>query len=382
MNLKYIIHYFIFLGTLYSQCESYNIEECFDDPYCIWEENLVLQNCDSQQDELVCNSINECSWEIQTTYYSCSNFGSSSSCSEYSDYGCSWEWSWGGWGNHGSSCAGGGFQIDNSICGGQDYIIDEGICVLDLPPECSEMNETECSSDDVCEWVEDIEIGQCSQFDNSENSCTDYPGECFWDEDITYASCNYPNSGICNSYAGCYWDCYYGYCDCYGQQQIVDTECIGQYETDNSYCQEIVMPECSEMEQSNCEDDFGCDWVEDIDYASCSDLSISDCSQYFDDGCILDSDCIQWGSWYSWICYEYGQSYCTGGSYQLDNSYCEQNEYQLGDLNQDSLINIQDVILAINLILYGEFYLSADINLDSTVNVLDVIQIVNIILNN
>ena len=133
MNLKYIIHCFICLGTLYSQCESYNIEECFDDPHCIWEENLVLQNCDSQQDELVCNSINECSWEIQTTYYSCSNFGSSSSCSEYSDYGCSWEWSWGGWGNHGSSCAGGGFQIDNSICGGQDYIIDEGICILDLP---------------------------------------------------------------------------------------------------------------------------------------------------------------------------------------------------------------------------------------------------------
>ena len=51
-------------------------------------------------------------------------------------------------------------------------------------------------------------------------------------------------------------------------------------------------------------------------------------------------------------------------------------------MNQDSIINIQDVIIIINLILNAEFELVADINLDSTVNVLDVIQIVNIILNN
>ena len=353
MNLKYIIHCFIFLGTLYSQCESYNLEECFEDPYCIWEENLVLQNCDSQQDELVCNSINECSWEIQTTYHSCSNFGSSSSCSEYSDYGCSWEWSWGGWGNHGSSCTGGGFQIDNSICGGQDYIIDEGICVLDLPPECSEMNEPQCYNGNSCEWVENLEIENCYDI-------LDCTGGCTWQD--------------CEAIEGCNWH--------FGTAYYDPSYCYGEHEVDNGYCQEIEIPECFEMNELECSGDYSCNWVEDIDYALCSDLSISDCSQYFDDGCILDSDCIQWGSWYSWICYEYGQSYCTGGSYQLDNSYCEQNEYQLGDLNQDSLINIQDVILAINLILYGEFDLSADINLDSTVNVLDVIQIVNIILNN
>ena len=208
MNLKYIIHCFIFLGTLYSQCESYNIEECFDDPYCIWEENLVLQNCDSQQDELVCNSINECSWEIQTTYYSCSNFGSSSSCSEYSDYGCSWEWSWGGWGNHGSSCAGGGFQIDNSICGGQDYIIDEGICILDLPPECSEMSESQCDDDFSCDWIVDIDVGSC--YSLTQNQCNSN-SNCNWDCGFYHGSC-----------AGCCWY------ECSG----------GAYQTDNSYCEE------------------------------------------------------------------------------------------------------------------------------------------------
>ncbi len=52
-----------------------------------------------------------------------------------------------------------------------------------------------------------------------------------------------------------------------------------------------------------------------------------------------------------------------------------------GDINEDSLVNIQDVILVINLILNGDFNLLADINLDDNVDVLDVIQLVNIILN-
>jgi len=53
-----------------------------------------------------------------------------------------------------------------------------------------------------------------------------------------------------------------------------------------------------------------------------------------------------------------------------------------GDVNEDSLINILDVILVINLILESEFNLTADINNDDSINVLDVVQLVNIILNN
>jgi hypothetical protein len=103
------------------------------------------------------------------------------------------------------------------------------------------MNLLQCVDESTCEWTEDIEIGNCSVFDNSESSCTSYPSECFWDEDTTYASCNYSSSGACNSVEGCYWDCsdYGWYCDCYGQQQIIDTECVGQYEIDNSYCEEV-----------------------------------------------------------------------------------------------------------------------------------------------
>ena len=62
----------------------------------------------------------------------------------------------------------------------------------------------------------------------------------------------------------------------------------------------------------------------------------------------------------------------------LEEHYQQSNP---GDINEDTLVNIQDVILVINLILNGEFNLAADINLDNNVDVLDVIQLVNIILN-
>ena len=61
----------------------------------------------------------------------------------------------------------------------------------------------------------------------------------------------------------------------------------------------------------------------------------------------------------------------------LEEHYQQSNT---GDINEDTLVNIQDVILVINLILNNEFNLLADLNLDSIVNVLDVIQLVNIIL--
>jgi len=53
----------------------------------------------------------------------------------------------------------------------------------------------------------------------------------------------------------------------------------------------------------------------------------------------------------------------------------------LGDLNGDGLINIQDIILSVNIILYGEYNTLADLNSDGTIDVLDIILLINIILN-
>ena len=52
-----------------------------------------------------------------------------------------------------------------------------------------------------------------------------------------------------------------------------------------------------------------------------------------------------------------------------------------GDINGDSLVNVQDVILLVNIILNGQTDSMSDINSDGFVNILDVVQIVNIILN-
>ena len=58
----------------------------------------------------------------------------------------------------------------------------------------------------------------------------------------------------------------------------------------------------------------------------------------------------------------------------------------LGDINQDDMINILDIVNMINFIL-GNFYptdnefYSADINQDNIINILDVVLLVNIILN-
>ena len=56
--------------------------------------------------------------------------------------------------------------------------------------------------------------------------------------------------------------------------------------------------------------------------------------------------------------------------------------FELGDLNQDSNINIQDIIITINLVLNNQYDNLADINLDEVVDILDVVQLVNIVLNN
>ena len=52
-----------------------------------------------------------------------------------------------------------------------------------------------------------------------------------------------------------------------------------------------------------------------------------------------------------------------------------------GDLNTDSTLNIQDIILLVNLILTSQQNPLADLNSDNIINVLDIIQLVNIILN-
>tara|TARA_Y100001970_G_C14150275_1_gene812255 strand:+ start:174 stop:1202 length:1029 start_codon:yes stop_codon:yes gene_type:complete len=51
-----------------------------------------------------------------------------------------------------------------------------------------------------------------------------------------------------------------------------------------------------------------------------------------------------------------------------------------GDINNDSIINVVDAVLMVNIVLNNEYVLSADMNSDNTIDVLDVVLLVNIIL--
>ena len=69
-----------------------------------------------------------------------------------------------------------------------------------------------------------------------------------------------------------------------------------------------------------------------------------------------------------------------------DNWYDNSFEYDLGDINQDNIINILDVVIVVNFIMNQnasgiEYYLS-DINSDNIINIQDIILLLNIILNN
>jgi len=52
----------------------------------------------------------------------------------------------------------------------------------------------------------------------------------------------------------------------------------------------------------------------------------------------------------------------------------------LGDINEDNIVDILDIVLLVNFILSNEYNEFADINIDGNVDILDVVQLVNIIL--
>ena len=60
----------------------------------------------------------------------------------------------------------------------------------------------------------------------------------------------------------------------------------------------------------------------------------------------------------------------------------ELNNRPVGDVNQDGLVNILDIVLAVDLILNNNNYDSnADLNNDQVLNVIDIVELVNIIID-
>jgi len=85
--------------------------------------------------------------------------------------------------------------------------------------------------------------------------------------------------------------------------------------------------------------------------------------------------------------YEYsGEYWVPGITWDLEHEFGENfiypdNLFESGDINNDSNIDILDVIQLVNIIINDINESFADINNDQNIDILDVIQLVNIILN-
>ena len=207
--------------------------------------------------------------------------------------------------------------------------------------QCSEMDMLQCNFDANCEWLENIEYGNCDDVSNG--------SDCYAIEECTWYS------------SGSYG---YGFSGCYG----------GTYQINSSYCQESEVLQCSEMSMLQCNFNSNCEWVENLEIENCYD--ILDCTG----GCTWqDCEAIE-GCWWHFGTAYYDPSGCYG-EHEEDNSYCKESDYIQGDLNGDLILNILDVIIIVDIILNQESSGLADINGDGIVNILDVIELVDIIIN-
>jgi len=140
------------------------------------------------------------------------------------------------------------------------------------------------------------------------------------------------------------------------------------------------MTECSDLDELNCNHPLygeGCEWIEndincenfslesecninncdwniDVEYGNCAGLSESSCDS--NPNCYYDCE------FYHGSCAGCCWGSCLGGTYQIDDSYCDgesyfcnEIEFETGDVNQDYLVNVADVIFIINLIITNNF---------------------------
>ena len=199
----------------------------------------------------------------------------------------------------------------------------------------------------------EVDLGQevtcveCNAFEIQEINLSDncqYISDCFQDPCIEAEECeiNIPVECIPHFCGGCYADFYDfegNLVDCYASSN----ECIDLSGLDFGACAMVlgigyVNGECSYVS--------GCGWIlNDIDYSNAFFDSMDECS-----------------------------------------SACFEISFTLGDINYDSLINVQDIVLLVSFVLQTDFptdteFMAADYNGDGILNILDVVSIVDLILS-
>ena len=213
-----------------------------------------------------------------------------------------------------------------------------------------------------------LSFGQCIDGDFDNDGICDEVDDCVgtWITDITTGNCNqFTSQGadVCSSYSGCEWTYSWG-----GWVAGGSSDCLGSYELDNSYCDELELLISGCMDESACNydefaiyDDGSCEypnvgydcngnciededsddicddlddcvgtWIEDIETGPCN---------MFDD----ESTCISFGcSWTNeytgvWL----WEDVCGWGNqtYEIDNSYCDELDDCVGEYDECGICN-------------------------------------------
>ena len=286
-------------------------------------------------------------------------------------------------------------QLNILMSSTDGYIDNSGLdaprLVIEYQPyECNDQaTQEDCESDESCHWIEDISWDNCGNYNNS-NACNQAHPDCYWD--------------LC--YGGNYGDWYH--C-CRG----------GSFQNDNSYCEESIpysrlgfgnvtsnMMEVNYLSESDI-GGFQFTLTDEPDLISITDISggLAEDAGFtvsFSDetGIILgfsfEGEIIPEGSGLlTNIYYTYHNAGTTdicmtdiivsnpdGQGLSTEGDCTQISGGLLGDLNEDGILNIADIIILINLIISGEPIDNpiADVNQDESINVLDVISLVNLIL--
>ena len=53
----------------------------------------------------------------------------------------------------------------------------------------------------------------------------------------------------------------------------------------------------------------------------------------------------------------------------------------MGDINEDGILNILDIVALVNLVLVGEYNPMGNMNDDETLNILDIVTLANLVLS-
>jgi hypothetical protein len=200
------------------------------------------------------------------------------------------------------------------------------------------------SCDEIEVVYENFHVGEYAscEFDND---CIAVWGAC----DVGLGGChysvneeNYPQSEI-NDLVDLWLeeDCMSWVCDC---SSLPYADCVNG-SCSSAYCMDVNPVGCF---AAGCPDGFEC-----IDVPNACVPSLCSCDQFY-------------GEW--WCTEDCGGGTCVASG-------------MIGDLNSDGELNIIDIVLVVNMILYSEYDVMGDLNLDGQLNVVDIILLVSLVLN-